>query len=149
MSGSPARQPRPAAPATTAPAQGNPPLALDGYCAVSLCDDLLANNRQWTLGDKEYGVIHRGHTYLFADAEKARRFFQDPDRYAPVLSGSDAVLAVDEGRYVKGIREHGAFFGGRIYLFSSEETLQKFEHNPNAYADAALSLASRPPGRTR
>ncbi|MDY0166081.1 MAG: hypothetical protein RBS80_06030 [Thermoguttaceae bacterium] len=89
-------------------------------------------------------MIHRGRTYLFADAEKAARFFQDPDRYAPVLSGQDVVLAVDEGRYVSGQREHGAFFGHRVYLFSSEETLQRFENHPNRYADAAVRLAFQP-----
>ena len=89
-------------------------------------------------------MIHRGRTYLFVDAEKAARFFQDPDRYAPVLSGQDVVLAVDEGRYVPGQREHGAFFGHRVYLFSSEETLQHFENHPNRYADAAVRLAFQP-----
>ena len=126
------------------PAQ-NPPLGLDGYCTVSLSDDLLAGRRRWVLGQRAHGVIHRGRTYLFADAEKAARFFQDPDRYAPVLSGRDVVLAVGEGRHADGLREHGAFFGDRVYLFSSEQTLQQFENHPNRYADAAVRLALRPP----
>ena len=116
---------------------------MDGYCAVSLSDDLLAGQRRWMLGNRAHGVIHRERTYLFADGEKAARFFQEPDRYAPVLSGDDVVVAVDEGRAVAGKREHGAFFGGRVYLFSSEETLQRFENNPNRYADTALRLSSR------
>jgi YHS domain-containing protein/thiol-disulfide isomerase/thioredoxin len=127
----------PAPQADEAAKQGNPPLALDGYCAVSLIDDLKSNRSRWTIGSKEHGIIHRGRTYLFADAEKARRFFQDPDRYAPVLSGSDVVVATSEGRLVSGQREHGAFFGNRIYLFSSEDTLREFENNPNRYAGAA------------
>lgn len=122
----------------------NPPLGLDGYCAVSLSDDLLAGHRRWVLGQRAHGVIHRGRTYLFADAEKAARFFQDPDRYAPALSGRDVVLAVDEGRHADGLREHGAFFGSRVYLFSSEQTLQQFENHPNRYADAAMRLTLRP-----
>lgn len=124
----------------------NPPLGLNGYCAVSLSDDLLASRRRWVLGQKAHGVIHRGRTYLFANAEKAARFFQDPDRYAPVLSGRDVVLAVDEGRYAEGLREHGAYFDDRIYLFASEETLQRFENHPNRYAEAALQLTLRPSG---
>ncbi len=122
----------------------NPPLGLDGYCTVSLGDDLRANRRdRWVLGNKAHGVIHRGRTYLFADAEKAARFYQDPDRYAPVLSGQDIVLAVEQGRAVEGKRGHGAYFGNRVYLFAGEETLQRFENNPNYYADAAHRLASR------
>ncbi len=126
------------------PAPQNPPLGLDGYCAVSLRDDLLANRRRWVPGNRAHGVIHRGRTYLFADAQKAARFFQDPDRYAPVLSGQDVVAAVDEGRTAEGRRRHGAYFGNRIYLFSSEATLQRFEAQPNHYADAAVRLAGRP-----
>lgn len=123
--------------------EANPPLALDGYCAVSLSDDLLAGQRRWMLGNRAHGVIHRERTYLFASGDKAARFFQEPDRYAPVLSGDDVVAAVDESHAVTGKREHGAFFGGRVYLFSSEETLQRFENNPNRYADAVLRLSSR------
>jgi len=129
--------------ARTPPVQQNPPLALEGYCVVSLTDDLAAGQRRWVLGNRAYGVIHRGRTYLFADEEKAARFFQEPDRYAPVLSGQDVVAAVDEGRTASGRREHGAFFGSRVYLFSSEETLQRFENNPNRYADAIVRLSSR------
>ena len=124
--------------------QHPPPLAMDGYCVVSLSDDLLANRRRWVLGQKAHGVIHRGRTYLFADADKAARFFHQPDGYAPVLSGQDVVLAVDKGRYAEGQREYGAFFGSRIYLFSSEATLQQFENHPNRYADAAMRLVARP-----
>ncbi len=132
-------------PAGIQPTHQNPPLGLDGYCAVSLSDDLLANRRRWVPGSKAHGVIHRGRTYLFADAEKAARFFQDPDRYAPILSGRDVVAAIDEGRAAEGRRRHGAFFGNRVYLFSSEATLQRFEDQPNRYADSAVRLSARTP----
>ncbi len=125
------------------PAVENPPLALDGHCAVSLRDYLLADPPAWVLGNRAHGVIHRGRTYLFADAEKAARFFQAPDDYAPVLSGYDVVLAA-EGRAAVGHRAYGVSFGNRIYLFASEATRQRFEHNPNHYADAAVRLTSQP-----
>jgi len=141
-----ARQPGPAAepqeaqrpvtppqPATRSPA--NPLLALDGYCPVQLCDDMQAGNPKWTLGNRRWGAIHCGRTYLFAGAEQQQRFLADPDRYAPVISGNDAVLDVDRGESVPGKREHGLLFQGRIYLFASESSLETFSKTPNHYAD--------------
>ncbi len=115
----------------------NPPLCLDGFCPVSLYE-----KRQWAPGDRRWGAIHRGRTYLFAGPEEQRRFFTDPDRFAPVGSGNDIVLAVEQGRAVPGMREHGVFFGNRdyrVYLFSSEESLAKFDEKPEVYANQVLN----------
>ncbi len=88
------------------------------------------------------GAIHRGRTYLFAGPEEQRRFFADPDRYAPAASGNDVVLATEQGQAVPGMRQHGVFFPERlpnhVYLFSSEATLEKFAKNPSLYANQAL-----------
>ena len=80
---------------------------------------------------------HRGLLYFFAGPEEQRRFFADPDRYAPAVSGSDIVLAT-AGQVVPGRREFGVYYGGRVYLFSSEATRAKFEENPAPYASQAL-----------
>jgi protein disulfide-isomerase len=121
---------------------GNPPLGMDGYCPVTLCE-----KQQWALGDHRWGAIHRGRTYLFTGQEEQRRFLADPDRYAPVISGNDAVLAIDQGQTAPGMREHGVYFGNRVYLFSSEASLEKFSKNPNVYANhaaEALRTGSNP-----
>jgi len=111
----------------------NPPLGLDGYCPVQLIE-----SGRWHKGDKAWGMVHRGRVYLFSGVEERRRFQADPDRYAPVNSGNDVVLALDLGRSVTGFREHGAQYDGHIYLFASEGTLEKFRANPRYYADRAL-----------
>jgi YHS domain-containing protein/thiol-disulfide isomerase/thioredoxin len=116
-----------------AAAPASPTLALDGYCPVQLVD-----NDRWQKGNKAWGIIHRGRIYLFAGTDEQRRFQADPDRYAPVSSGNDVVLAVDQGRAVPGFREHGAKFDGHVYLFTSEATLKKFESNPPFYAERAM-----------
>ena len=108
-------------------------MGLDGYCPVSLSE-----KQQWVVGDRRWGAIHRGRTYLFTGPEEQRRFFTDPDRYAPAVSGNDVVLATEQGQAVPGMREHGVFFGNRVYLFSSEATLEKFARNPNLYANQAM-----------
>ena len=76
----------------------------------------------------------------FAGIEKRGQFFSAdaPDRYAPVNSGDDVVLFLEQGRSVSGCREHGLQFDGHVYLFASEGTLEKFRSNPRYYADRAL-----------
>jgi thiol-disulfide isomerase/thioredoxin/YHS domain-containing protein len=133
-------QQQPANPATSNPTPQTPaiqpPLVLDGFCSVTL-----AEKQQWIPGDRRWGATHRGRTYLFAGPEEQKRFFADPDRYAPAISGNDIILALEQGRAVPGFRQHGVFFGNRIYLFSSEETLQKFTKNPQPYASQAMDIA--------
>ncbi|MGA2798238.1 MAG: thioredoxin domain-containing protein [Thermoguttaceae bacterium] len=115
------------------PPAANPPLCLDGFCPVTL-----AEKQQWAPGDRRYGAIHRGRTYLFTSSEEQRRFFTDPDRYAPIISGNDIVQAMEKGQAVPGKREHGVFYNGHIFLFADEATLDKFSKNPAYYANQAL-----------
>src|SRR5487761_1171811 len=126
----------PAAPAKVAAA--NPPLALDGYCSVTLVD-----KRQWHAGDKRWGAIHRGRTYLFADEASQKAFLASPDRYSPVLSGNDPVMRLDHKQDVPGKRQHGAFYNDRIYLFTSEETFQQFDRDPARYTVEARQVMRR------
>jgi thiol-disulfide isomerase/thioredoxin/YHS domain-containing protein len=116
-----------------------PPLDLEGYCPVTLVEQ-----GRWVRGDRRYGVIHHGRTYLFTGQQEADRFFQNPDRYAPVLSGNDVVVFVDQGQTVPGRRAHGAVFGDRVYLFSSEASYEKFAQNTHRY----LSSLSSPEKKT-
>jgi protein disulfide-isomerase len=122
-----------AAPATAASAvqlpSGSPPLGLDGYCPV-----LLKEQKRWVAGDRRWGAIHRGRTYLFTGPDEQKKFLESPDTYAPVISGNDPVLAMDGGQAVSGRREHGVFYENRIYLFADEASLQRFYQNPNRYA---------------
>ncbi len=125
----------PAGPSTQVPAI-QAPLALDGFCPVTLSE-----KQQWVPGDRRWGAVHRGRTYLFSGPEEQRRFFVDPDRYSPAVSGNDIILATEQGQAVPGMLEHGVFFGNRIYLFSSEATLERFAKNPNQYANQAMAAA--------
>lgn len=119
-------------------ANGPPPIALDGYCAVTLVD-----KRRWLTGDKRWGAIHRGRTYLFANQEAQKAFLAAPDRYTPVFAGNDPVMRVDYHREVPGKREHGAFYNNRVYLFTSEDTYRRFDRDPARYTFEALRQAQR------
>ncbi len=111
---------------------GNLPVGLDGCCPVSLVE-----KQKWVAGDRRWGVNHRGRLYFFAGPEEQQRFFVDPDRYAPAISGDDIVLA-SEGQAVPGRREYGVYYRNRVYLFSSDASRAKFESNPAPYANQAL-----------
>ncbi|MEM1305088.1 MAG: thioredoxin family protein, partial [Planctomycetota bacterium] len=95
-------------PAPEVPA-GAPPLGFEGYCAVTM-----KKQWQWQKGDPQFGVIHRGKTYLFAGVAEKDAFFKDPDAYAPVLSGVDPVLALEQGRAVPGQRQFALEYEGNF-----------------------------------
>jgi YHS domain-containing protein len=95
---------------------------------------------RWQPGNKQWGVVHRGRVYLFAGLDEQRRFRANPDHYAPVSSGDDVVLLLEQGRAVEGYRKHGLKFEGHVYLFANEGTLNKFQANPHQYADRALQV---------
>jgi protein disulfide-isomerase len=100
----------------------NPPLGLDGHCPVSLFEQ-----EKWVKGDARFGARHRGRTYLFASKQHADQFFANPDQYSPVLSGYDPILLLEGKQWVAGERQHGIWLeNNRMYLFSSEQTLQRF-----------------------
>lgn len=124
----------PASPAVPTPMDAaNPPLGLDGYCPVAL-----AEKRIWQPGDRRWGLVHRGRTYLFSGEAERDRFNADPDAYAPVMSGVDVVLAFDQGKQVPGRRECGVFCGKKVYLFADEASLKKFEQNQAFYTNQVL-----------
>jgi len=109
---------------------GCPPLGLDGNCPVTLVERM-----QWSVGDRAWGAVHRGRTYLFMGPQEREKFLANPDLYSPVLSGLDPVLAMDNQMVVAGRREFGVFGADRrIYLFADESSLKRFEANPTRYA---------------
>jgi thioredoxin-related protein/YHS domain-containing protein len=108
-----------------------PPLALDGYCPVSL-----VTMTKWVKGDPRWGVFHRGRTYLLATQADLQRFQADPDRYSPALSGYDPVRYAETRQLVDGRREFGVFYANGYYLFADETALVRFESQPQGYVQA-------------
>lgn len=108
------------------------PMQLDGYCPVELIE-----NEKWLAGDQQWAVAHRGRLYTMSGAVQQQRFLANPDRYAPVFSGVDPVLAVDEAREVPGKTAFCAVYDGRLFVFSNAATLAKFRQSPRRYAQAA------------
>tara|TARA_B100000073_G_C23624615_1_gene529979 strand:+ start:388 stop:957 length:570 start_codon:yes stop_codon:yes gene_type:complete len=126
----------------TADPYGTMPLGMEGYCPVTL-----AEKSVWVEGRAQWGVRHRGRTYLFAGEPQQRVFLADPDRYAPALSGDDPVLAFDNGKSVPGQRRYGVTYQSRTYLFSSPETRTLFSSNPQRYT-TKVTLAENPASKS-
>ncbi len=122
------------APTSTAQSPAaSPPFGLDGYCPVELAD-----NRQWKIGNRQWGALHEGRTYLFADESQRQKFLANPIRYAPVISGDDLVAAIDQSRRMPGHRSHGVYFDNKVYLFVNEANLEKFAKNPKFYVNSKV-----------
>jgi len=142
-------------PAETHKAPIMPPIGMEGYCVVTLHQynkkvaeiqasgappeqqrAAIAALQGWVKGSKKFGAIHRSRLYLFATAETQKTFLADPDRFAPALSGYDAVVFRETGKLVEGKRNFGLTTGnGQVYLFSCKECLEKFEATPNPYVE--------------
>ncbi len=113
------------------PAQNAHP-QLEGYCPVDLME-----KEAWTSGKRQYAAVHRERVYYTSGAEQQKRFLTNPERYAPVLFGYDPVLFLDEAREVLGKTDSCLVYDGRLYVFSSRTTLEKFREDPKVYADLA------------
>jgi len=118
------------------PQRQEPPLALDGFCPVTLA---LRGNTEtaidaWQQGDSQWGAIHRGRTYLFTSQRYQKMFLADPDRYSPMLSGYDPIRYIDRGELVPGLRQHGMWVGGKMYLFADEPSLERFAQSAESRA---------------
>ncbi len=114
----------------TDPTSGNPPIALDGNCPVTLVDQ-----ERWKKGDTRWQVQHDEQTFLFAGPAERETFLASPKRYAPSFAGRDIVLAKERSEDVAGKRQHGLRYRDQLLLFSSEDTLQRFWDDPQRYMD--------------
>lgn len=114
-----------AAPNPAAANEAKVTVGLEGYCPVTMLREV-----KKVLGSKEFGCVHRGKLYFFANQSYRDIFLKDPDRYAPVLAGYDVVIYRETGRLVEGKTEFGGFVGQNdnrvVFLFASKENKLKF-----------------------
>lgn len=114
-----------------------PSIGLEGYCPVTLLKEI-----RKVPGSKDWGCVHRGKLYFFANESYRRIFMKDPDRYAPVLAGYDVVIYRETGKLVEGKSIYGGFVGEKdnrlVFLFANEENKKKFiSDKTDRYVEAA------------
>lgn len=98
-------------------------------------------------GDARYPLEHRGKVYLFANEECRKAFYDNPDYYSPALAGLDPVLFLERSQSAPGTIKHGVEYNGQIYLFSSEQTLNRFRQHAEQYATGVRQAMQSFPGR--
>jgi len=123
-------QPQPQPPTPVQPADA--PVALQGYCPVELTD-----HEHWVQGDARWTAVYAGRTFLLSGADQQQQFLANPARYVPACGGDDPVVALQGGGHVPGKAEFSIICDGKVYLFSSDETLTRFRANPERYSEAA------------
>jgi len=104
---------------------------LGGYCPVQLQE-----NDRWVAGNQDLRLTYQGQVFVFSSDAARKRFEAAPEKYAPVQSGNDVVLAMEENRTVPGSVTHSAIWRGRLYLFSNSATLAAFQDDPARYVKA-------------
>lgn len=124
-------------------AQAKQPM-LDGFCPVTMIEEE-DEAKAWTPGRRELAVVHLGEIYYFANEDAQAKFLANPERYAPILNGIDVVKFFDERRVVSGKRDYGWFepICGRIFLFSSEESAERFNADFERYSRLSLDVMNR------
>ncbi len=116
---------------------GQPELAMEGFCAVTVIKE-----DRWIEGRSDFGAIHLGKLYLFASAEAMETFLADPVTYTPVLNEIDVVRFFEERRIVPGKREWGLKdpTHNRMFFFADEAAMNHFWNEHHRYADAAIKV---------
>lgn len=101
---------------------------LKGFCPVALRDDRDLKNAL-----PEHHTTFQGRTYYFSTADAKTAFEENPKHYAPISGGQDVVL-LNEKVTKEGSLDHAVWFKDRLYLFTSQKTLEQFVATPKEFA---------------
>ncbi|MEN1680181.1 MAG: hypothetical protein AAGJ46_11355 [Planctomycetota bacterium] len=110
-------------------------LAMRGYCPVCLVE-----GKAWVAGDPRLATVFDGKAYYFPDAKRRQQFVADPLKYAPALGGDNIVLYAETGRREPGDLSRGITHQGRVYFVGTQAERDRFNANPNRYANVDLAL---------
>ena len=105
------------------------PLALAGYCPVSLVRD-----RKLVLGQTKYTVSHAGWKYRFTSLDSSDCFRKEPNSYVPAKNGSCPVNQMDHGKTRAGDPRWGVLYKSHLFVCATEEDRGRFLENPDRYA---------------
>lgn len=104
-------------------------IGLGGHSPVALF-----NWRRWKKGQPALKASHQGILYRFCDREELETFQTNPEKYAPQLLGCDPLVLFETDRAIAGSTRFGAYFKGRLFLFVSSATRDRFQEKPEQYS---------------
>lgn len=102
---------------------------LKGFCPVALRED-----RDLVDAHSQYRAVYNSKTYYLSSSEAAAAFRESPSRYAPASRGSDVIHQAITGEELEGSLDYAVWYKGRLYLFSSAETMDSFVAAPSSHA---------------
>lgn len=105
---------------------------LKGFCPVTLRDD-----RELRDALTELSSSFRGQKFHFATEAAKQKFDLDPARYVPAAYGADVVVLIRDKDVAEGSLDFAAWYKGKLYLFSCEETYNTFVTEPATYSAPA------------
>lgn len=101
-----------------------------GFCPVTL-----KSQRKLVDANPEFKSVYQSATFTFASAEAKAEFDAAPASFAPAANGIDVVAYDDDGDKVPGTLDFAVWYQGKLFLFSSQDSLDKFVEDPADYAD--------------
>lgn len=99
-----------------------------GFCPVTLKDQLELED-----ASPSFRAEFEGQIYYFSSQECLQQFQQDPIRYVPANSGLDLVKFIKEGSEEPGRLDFAVWYQDRLFLFSSQDTMQTFRAEPSRF----------------
>jgi YHS domain-containing protein len=102
---------------------------LKGFCPVVLRDD-----RNLVDAQSQYRAVYNSKTYYLSSSEAVTAFHADPAKYAPAARGCDVIQLAITGQEIEGSLDHAVWYKGRLYMFSSAETMDTFVSAPSSHA---------------
>lgn len=107
------------------------PLALDGYCPVSMF-----KRSELIRGADTECCVYNEKRYHFLSSVEKDLFLKNPKKFLPAEEGFCVVTWAEKHSRATGNIELPALFGDYLFLFASEDARQKFLQDPEQYVDA-------------
>jgi YHS domain-containing protein len=107
------------------------PAPLSGLKGI--CPVVLKDNRKLLDAQPDIKSEFRGKTYTFSSIEAKKAFDENPRKYAPAGGGNDVVRLTAGEADVAGTLEHAAWYRGRLYLFSTDDSRHEFVETPSKF----------------
>jgi YHS domain-containing protein len=100
-----------------------------GFCPVTL-----KSQRKLIDARPQFQSVYQSVVYTFASAEAKEEFDASPASFAPAAGGIDVVAYDDDGDKIPGSLEFAVWYQGRLFMFASQDSLDKFVESPAEYA---------------